>query len=222
MDAAAPAPARSPAARARHHTFATGNRRWMHHLSSEDTIFGEGNLTATMASGACSAAACVGVARGEGAAGFELTVMIEELPKAGESFSFGVGRAIAKEGYLFGFDAPGTCGLVQHAYDESIRRATANDFGERADRGDRQLGPPIREGSLLALHLSARSAEGTRTARFSVDGEECAVFVDIEDDGGSSDWVAGARSLSYSPGLPHPCSALISAAGRCALTGLLR
>ena len=209
MDAAPAAPARSPAARARHHTFAMGNRRWMHHLSSEDTVFGEGNLTATT-SEACSAAACVGVARGEGAAeagGFELTVMVEALPKTGESFSFGVGRAIAKEGYLFGFDAPGTCGLVQHTDDESIRRATANDFGGRADRGDRQLGPPIREGSLLALHLSARSAEGTRRARFSVDGEECAVFAEIPDDGGSSDWVAGARALplvSCSPGLRSP------------------
>ena len=47
------------------------------------------------------------------------------------------------------------------------------------------------EGSRLALHLSPRGAEGTRTARFFVDKEEVAVFAGIEDDGGSSDWVAG-------------------------------
>ena len=59
-----------------------------------------------------------------------------------------------------------------------------------SDRDDK-LGPPIVQGSRLALHLSARSAKGTRTARFLVDGSEAAVFADIEDDGGASDWVAG-------------------------------
>lgn len=50
--------------------------------------------------------------------------------------------------------------------------------------------PPIRPGSRLALLLSARSAEGMRTARFFVDGTEAAVVV-VDDDGGDSDWVAG-------------------------------
>ena len=61
----------------------------------------------------------------------------------------------------------------------------------RADRVDDKLGRPIVQGSRLALHLSPRGAEGRRTARFFVDKEEVAVFVDIEDDGGGSDWVAG-------------------------------
>ena len=74
---------------------------------------------------------------------------------------------------------------------ESNRYALTKGFGRRADRGDRELGPPIVQGSRLALHLSPRGAEGRRTARFFVDKEEVAVFVDIEDDGGSSDWVAG-------------------------------
>ena len=43
----------------------------------------------------------------------------------------------------------------------------------------------------LALHLSGRSEDGTRTARFCMNGALLAVFVGIEDDGGSSDWVAG-------------------------------
>ena len=75
--------------------------------------------------------------------------------------------------------------------DESRRWAATEGFGRRADRDDTKLGRPIVQGSRLALHLSPRGAEGTRTARFFVDGSEVAVFAGIEDDGGSSDWVAG-------------------------------
>eukprot|EP01043_Picozoa_sp_COSAG02_P046809 COSAG02_NODE_4418_length_5382_cov_23.288283_3_plen_695_part_00 len=43
----------------------------------------------------------------------------------------------------------------------------------------------------LALNLSARGVDGTRTARFFRDGLEVAVFVDIKDDGSDSEWLAG-------------------------------
>ena len=92
----------------------------------------------------------------------------------------------------------------QWAEDESDRGAATKGFGwrlrpaavgrARVRQGhshDRKLGRPIVQGSRLALHLSPRGAEGRRTARFFVDKEEVAVFVDIEDDGGDSDWVAG-------------------------------
>ena len=118
--------------------------------------------------------------------------VVEALRKAGGYLSFGVGRAMPKEGKRFGYDADGTCGLYQNAEAESSRLAQiTEDFGRRADRDDDRLGRPIVQGSRLALHLSPRGAEGTRTARFFVDKEEVAVFVDIEDDGGDSDWVAG-------------------------------
>ena len=45
--------------------------------------------------------------------------------------------------------------------------------------------------------ISPRGAEGTRTARFFVDKEEVAVFVDIEDDGGDSEWVAGVMLSEF-------------------------
>ena len=116
------------------------------------------------------------------------------MPKATSWFSFGVGRAMPKEGKYFGrADSGGTdtCGLMQSTNIESHRHAWTKGFGRRADRDDRELGPEIKAGSRLALHLSPRGAEGRRTARFFVDQEEVAVFVDIEDDGDSSDWVAG-------------------------------
>eukprot|EP01046_Picozoa_sp_COSAG06_P027834 COSAG06_NODE_2479_length_6794_cov_87.743092_2_plen_242_part_00 len=43
----------------------------------------------------------------------------------------------------------------------------------------------------LALNLSARGVDGMRTARFFRDGLEVAVFVDIKDGGGDSEWLAG-------------------------------
>ena len=89
------------------------------------------------------------------------------------------------------YGAGGTCGLWQYTSVESSRFAATMGFGRRADRDDTKLGPPIVQGSRLALHLSPRGAEGRRTARFFVDQKEVAVFVDIEDDGGDSDWVAG-------------------------------
>ena len=110
--------------------------------------------------------------------------------------SFGVGRAMPKEGKRFGLTADGTCGLRQNADYEPGRAAATKGFGRRADRDDDKLGPPIVQGSRLALHLSPRGAEGTRTARFFVDGSEVAVFAGIEDDGGSSDWVAGVTLTS--------------------------
>ena len=64
-------------------------------------------------------------------------------------------------------------------------------FGRRADRDGEELGRPIVQGSRLALHLSPRGADGRRTARFFVDKQQVAVFAGIDDDGGSSDWVAG-------------------------------
>merc|ERR1711960_98990 len=97
-----------------------------------------------------------------------------------------------KEGKVFGYcGGDDTCGLRQDADRESIRHAGTEGFGRRADRGDTTLGRRIKQGSRLALHLSPRGAEGRRTARFFVDKEEVAVFLDIEDDDGSSDWVAG-------------------------------
>ena len=42
----------------------------------------------------------------------------------------------------------------------------------------------------------AGGTERARTARFFVDGSECAVFAGIEDDGESSDWVAGITLTS--------------------------
>ena len=54
----------------------------------------------------------------------------------------------------------------------------------------------IRQGSKLEVVLSGVLADGTRTARFSVDEVECAVFAGIEDRGGSTDWVAGASSTT--------------------------
>ena len=59
-----------------------------------------------------------------------------------------------------------------------------------------ELEPEIRQGSRLALNLSGRELDGTRTVRFFVDGAECAVFAGIEDDGGDSDWVAGVTLSS--------------------------
>eukprot|EP01045_Picozoa_sp_COSAG04_P009134 COSAG04_NODE_522_length_13154_cov_27.623592_5_plen_303_part_00 len=142
-------------------------------------------------------AALVAVGRGGGAEeGFALAAVVEALPYAYGSawFSFGVGLAMPKEGNtnLFG-GVDGTCGLWQNAAAtfESDRRAATMSFGRRADRDDHELGPPIVQGSRLALRLSPRGAEGTRTARFFVDMKEVAVFADIEDDGGDSDWVAG-------------------------------
>ena len=113
------------------------------------------------------------------------------IPSAFNFFSFGVGRAMPKQGTYFGDTADRTCGLWQALFNESNRSAAMSGFGRRADRDDWKLGRPIVQGSRLALHLSPRGAEGTRTARFFVDKEEVAVFADIEDDGGDSDWVAG-------------------------------
>ena len=133
-------------------------------------------------------AACV--AFDGGTEGCALAVVVDELPGFDATWlSFGIGRAKAKEGTLFGSAADGTCGVMQHAATESRRRAGSAGFGRRVDRQDGQLGLAIRAGSRLALHLSQRSEDGTRTAHFFVDGQECAVFVDIQDGGG--DWVAG-------------------------------
>ena len=109
-----------------------------------------------------------------------------------------------KGGKVFGGTSDGTCGLRQDPGDESYRWAVTKGFGRRADRGDRKLGRPIVQRSRLALHLSPRGAEGTRTARFFVDGSEAATFGDIENDGGDSDWVAGAPPHRSCPRSAHP------------------
>ena len=172
-------------------------------LSHGRLTLGDGGATATKAweGGPYHPAALVAVGRGGGADGFAAAAVVEALPGYGGWFSFGVGRAMPKEGKYFGRDGHadgGTCGLRQHAGDSGVRRGVESyrfaeqaGFGRRADRDDKQLGPPIREGSRLALHLSPRGAEGRRTLRFFAGGSEAAVFVDIEDDGGDSDWVAG-------------------------------
>eukprot|EP01045_Picozoa_sp_COSAG04_P020432 COSAG04_NODE_2092_length_4811_cov_4.293930_1_plen_196_part_10 len=167
--------------------------KWARPLSHGRLAFGDGGAIATKAWEAApwNPAALVAAGRGGGPEGFALAAVVEAMPYAvGELLSFGVGRAMPKEGKGFGGTADGTCGLSQITYSESSRYAMTKGFGRRADRDDKQLGPPIVQGSRLALHLSARGAEGRRTARFFVDGEEVAVFVDIEDDGGDSDWVA--------------------------------
>jgi hypothetical protein len=103
-------------------------------------------------------------------------------------FAFGAGRDLL--GSPFGH-ADSTCGLLQDPGKESARGAITEGFGRRADRDDHKTARPIKEGSRLALQLSARGADGTRTARFFVDVAEVAAFADIEDDGGGTDWVAG-------------------------------
>ena len=168
---------------------------WARHLSHEQLTFDDGDATATIAfEGApLNAAALVAVHRGVGAAGFALAALVEAMPEVDSGFSFGVGRGMAiPSSWVFGgLGADGTCGICQAAANESTRGAGTTRFGRRTDRDDYELGPPIRQGSRLALHLSHRGAEGMRTARFFVDGSEVAVFAGIEDDGGSSDWVAG-------------------------------
>eukprot|EP01045_Picozoa_sp_COSAG04_P027818 COSAG04_NODE_4153_length_2266_cov_4.369635_1_plen_355_part_00 len=168
--------------------------KWARPLSHDRLTLADGDATATKAwqGKPRHPAALVAVGRGGGAEGFALAAVVEAMPKAyGSAFSFGVGRAMPKEGQTFGYGADGTCGLVQNTGSESDRHARTKGFGRRADRDDRKLGAPIVQGSRLALHLSPRGVEGTRTARFFVDKEEVAVFVDIEDDGDGSDWVAG-------------------------------
>ena len=167
--------------------------KWSPLLSCSELTLGDGGATATKAwkGEPINPAALVAVGRGGGAEGFAAAAVFEAMPEADQWFSFGVGRAMPKEGERFGWTAGGTCGLRQQPGIESGRLAATSGFGRRADRDDTELGPPIKPGSRLALHLSPRGAGGRRTARFFVDKEEVAVFVDIEDDGGDSDWVAG-------------------------------
>ena len=80
---------------------------------------------------------------------------------------------------------------TKHTSRPESRSAGTNGFGRRADRDDEKLAMPIKEGSRLVLQLSARGADGCRSARFVVDGVEAAVFDRIVDDGASDDWVAG-------------------------------
>eukprot|EP01045_Picozoa_sp_COSAG04_P010732 COSAG04_NODE_664_length_11441_cov_5.400458_8_plen_516_part_00 len=161
-------------------------------------------------------AALVAVPRGL-TTGFSVAVVVEAMhePQPPDSFghpslaqgffSFGVGSAMDKEDPMFptdpdgggfgGYTAVGTCGLVQTPSNSYCRW---RDCGRRADRDDKWLYSSrgrrlnIVQGSVLGVDLSPRDAGGRRTARFLVDGSPVAVFVDIEDDGGSSDWVAGA------------------------------
>ena len=205
---------------------------WARCLSYNELQFAESGAVATRpADAGRGPAACVEVPR-QGAAGFVLAVVVEELPDIPASvrfwedslrrrdgfesgsrtdggrnlqgFSFGVGRAMPQEGAEFG-GVEGTCGLGQRTDNEALRIARANDFGRREGRrvwrGRSDTVPlrlAIRAGTRLALQLSQCSHQpppgllrGVRTARFFVDGEECATFTDIEDDGGAGEWVAG-------------------------------
>ena len=126
-----------------------------------------------------------------------MAVVVDSLPKLELSsvFSFGLGHAKLKKG--FGLDE-GTCGLVQETrvYQGSNRGALVNFgrhfLGRRVDCAGTKLAPPIKQGSRLGIHLSARGADapGRRTARFFVDGSEAATFV-LQDDGRNTGWVAG-------------------------------
>eukprot|EP01045_Picozoa_sp_COSAG04_P019278 COSAG04_NODE_1859_length_5375_cov_2.368082_2_plen_258_part_00 len=144
---------------------------WERELSHERLAFRDGDAIARKPwkDAPWRPAALMPVARGAGAAGAAVALTVESMPKVTGYSSFGVGRAMAKVGERFG------------------------DFGRRADRDDKELGPEIKQGSRLALRLSQRGAEGTRTARFYVDQRQVAVFADIEDDGGDSDSFGIAR-----------------------------
>ena len=172
---------------------------WARHLSHERLAFGDGGAVCEQV-GHNFPVACVPVRRDEGGP-FTLAVVVEALPPAGGPysayFSFGVGRAIAKERSMFGVD-DGTCGLQQNVRDEADRCAATRNFGRRTDSASNRLASPIREGSLLALQLSGRSVTtGRRTARFLLDGVGCAEFQEVEELGdGSADWVAGVRLSS--------------------------
>ena len=179
--------------------------RWARQLSHQSLTFTDGGAAAAWAERLAvhrvGLAALAPVGRGDG--GFAMAALVEAFPKLESHISFGLGRAMATHGKTtFGFNAAGTCGLTQDANQELTRGATATkDFGLRADTliPGTQLNfarvpgfdPPIRAGSRLALHLSPRGVDGRRTARFLVDRQQVAVFSEIEDDGGSSDWVAG-------------------------------
>ena len=174
---------------------------WARHLSHEQLVFGDGGVVCEQV-GHNFPVACVPVRRDESGS-FTLAVVVEALPPASGAysayFSFGVGRAIAKERSMFGVD-DGTCGLQQNVRDEADRCAASRGFGRRADSASDRLASPIREGSLLALQLSGRSVTtGLRTARFLLDGVGCAEFQEVEehDDGSApANWVAGVRLSS--------------------------
>eukprot|EP01045_Picozoa_sp_COSAG04_P026661 COSAG04_NODE_3746_length_2561_cov_4.391552_1_plen_182_part_10 len=139
--APAPAPAPAPVGGA-----AIGQAvKWARPLSCDRLTLGDGDATATKAwSGEpYYPAALVAVSRGGGAEGFALAAVVEALPAVSNVLSFGVGRAMPKEGKVFGngtYGADGTCGLAQHAGVESIRYTATEGFGRRADRDDIKLG----------------------------------------------------------------------------------
>ena len=85
-------------------------------LSCGKLTLGDGGATATRAwyHDPYNPAALVAVGRGGGAEGFAAAAVVEALPGYGGWFSFGVGRAMPKEGKVFGPNgADGTCGLRQ-------------------------------------------------------------------------------------------------------------
>ena len=123
---------------------------------------------------------------------FVMAVEVQDLPCKSNSLSFGVAPSRAKSGGHDGFKGtPSAAYLYQGARQPEQRSAGTNGFGRRVDREDDKLTMPIKEGSRLVLQLSARGADGCRSARFVVDGVEAAVFDRIADDGASDDWVAG-------------------------------
>ena len=115
-------------------------------------------------------------------------------PRAGISPPLATERNPASDGLEISRD-PGpnrSRGLVQETrvYQGSNRGALVNGLGRRVDRAGTKLAPPIKQGSRLALNLSAADARGRRTARFFVDGSEAATFA-LQDDGSNTGWVAG-------------------------------
>jgi hypothetical protein len=123
---------------------------------------------------------------------FVMAVEVQNLPRRCNSFSFGVAHSRNKSGDIDGFKGtPSAAYVYQYAHTPEKRGAGINGFGRRADRDDEKLAMQIKEGSRLVLQLSARGADGCRSARFVVDGVEAAVFAGIVDDGASDDWVAG-------------------------------
>jgi len=123
---------------------------------------------------------------------FTLAVAVDDFPAGGYPLYVGVGRAMPRDGAVFGL-VEGTCGLRQHAWHEESRFALSNDFGVRTDAADESLLPSIATGSRVALQLSsADRITHCRTLRFFIDGMECAAFGDIADVGvGDEPWVAG-------------------------------
>lgn len=163
---------------------------WAAEISSTELEFtGDGWTVERPGIGGDRAAALVPVPR---ESSFELAVVVEQMPKSGYPFYFGIGRAMPPDGAHFGLYS-GTCGLRQHGWIENSRVALSKGFGTRTDRDDAELGPSITAGTRLALQLSPVGADHYRTLRFFADHTECATFRWIHDNAKTKPWVAGCN-----------------------------